>query len=56
VHGGADPVVTLPSAQAFASRMGFTFYGYPEVGQLVLYQDASDVLQKVADLVQATSR
>jgi pimeloyl-ACP methyl ester carboxylesterase/DNA-binding CsgD family transcriptional regulator len=56
VHGSADPVVTLASAQAFASRMGFTFYGYPEVGQLVLYQDASDVLQKVADLVQATSR
>lgn len=56
VHGGADPVVTLPSVQAFASRMGFEFHGYPDVGQLVLYQNTSDVLQKLAGLVQATSR
>ena len=55
VHGGADPVVTLSSVKDFARRMGFTLHSYPEVGQLVLYQETSEVLQRIAAMAQTQS-
>lgn len=53
IHGAADPVVSLSSAQAFASRMGFSLHSFPDVGQLVLYQKAAEVLQHISTMAHA---
>jgi pimeloyl-ACP methyl ester carboxylesterase/DNA-binding CsgD family transcriptional regulator len=55
VHGAADPVVSLASVQSFASRMGFSLHSYPDVGQLVLYQETYDVLQRIASLAEISA-
>ena len=54
IHGTADPVVTEASAQSFAARMGFQFHSYSNVGQLVLYQQSRDVLQRLKQMASAT--
>lgn len=54
IHGSADPVVTEASARAFASRMGFQFHSYADVGQLVLYQQSHEVVQLLKDMANAT--
>lgn len=54
VHGAADPVVTKDSVRTFAARMGFQLHSYSKVGQLVLYQQSRDVLQRLKEMAHAT--
>ncbi|MEP2718890.1 alpha/beta hydrolase [Pseudophaeobacter sp.] len=56
VYGEADPVVTPVSVQKFATRMGFNSHCYSGVGQLVLYQEPTDVLQRIASMARANFR
>lgn len=56
VHGAADPVVTLSSVEKFAGRMGFALHSYRDVGQLVLFQEPAEVVQRIAAMAHAQGK